>query len=102
MLDVIAIEKVKLTTQYRVPHDIANLLNDRIYRGDYKTAPTCKAPLKGFQFVDVPEEANRAGGEQYVNNREIRECIRILEKLHRDGSTSVMVLTPVSSTVMAG
>ena len=100
LLDVSAVEKVKLTTQYRVPHDIANLLNDRIYRGDYKTAPTCKAPLKGFQFVDVPEVANRAGGEQYLNDREIHECIRILEKLHRAGSTSIMVLTPVSSTCL--
>lgn len=98
LLDVSAVEKVKLTTQYRVPHDIANLLNDRIYRGDYKTAPTCKAPLKGFKFIDVPEVANRAGGKQYVNDREIEECIRILTELRRNGSTSIMVLTPVSTT----
>lgn len=97
LLDVSAVEKVKLTTQYRVPRDIANLLNDRIYRGDYKTAPTCKAPLKGFTFIDVPEEANQFGGKQYVNDREIQECIRILRELRRDGSTSIMVLTPVST-----
>jgi hypothetical protein len=97
LLDVSAVEKVKLTTQYRVPHDIANLLNDRIYRGDYKTAPTCKAPLKGFKFIDIPGEANRFGGKQYVNDREIQECIRILGDLRRDGITSIMVLTPVST-----
>jgi hypothetical protein len=99
LLDVSAVEKIKLTTQYRVPHDIANLLNDRIYRGDYKTAPTCKAPLKGFKFVHVPGEANRFGGKQYVNDREIQECIRILRELRRDGITSIMVLTPVRTIV---
>jgi AAA domain len=97
LLDVSAVEKVKLTTQYRVPHDIANLLNDRIYRGDYKTAPTCTAPLKGFKFIDVTGEANRSGGKQYVNDREIQECIRILGELRRDGRNSIMVLTPVST-----
>lgn len=98
LLDVSAVEKVKLTTQYRVPHDIANLLNDRIYQGDYKTAATCKAPLKGFKFIDVPGEATRSGGKQYVNDREIQKCIRILEELlRRDRITtgSIMVLTPV-------
>jgi hypothetical protein len=54
--------KVKLTSQYRVPRDIANLLNARIYLGDYVTAPECRAPSRGFNFVDIPED-RRQGGE---------------------------------------
>jgi hypothetical protein len=44
--------KIKLTTQYRVP-DIANLLNSRIYKGDYQTAPE-QGTVERFSFVHIP------------------------------------------------
>ena len=46
--------KIKLTTQYRVPRDIANLLDVRIYKGDYVTPLSCEVPVKGFHFLNVP------------------------------------------------
>jgi hypothetical protein len=87
--------KVKLTRQYRVPRDIANLLNARIYLGDYVTAPECRAPSKGFHFVDVPENRRQAGGK-YVNDAEVQYCLDLVRETKREGRTSIMVLTPVS------
>jgi hypothetical protein len=86
--------RIKLTSQYRVPRDIANLLDARIYRGDYKTDPKCKAPLKGFHFVHVPAHEN--GRKKYVNENEIQYCVELVRKSLRDGFDSIMVLTPVS------
>jgi superfamily I DNA and/or RNA helicase len=87
--------KVKLTRQYRVPQDIANLLNARIYLGDYVTAPECRAPSKGFNFVDIPED-RRQGGRKYVNDAEVQYCLELVRQSKREGRTSIMVLTPVS------
>jgi ribosomal protein S17 len=87
--------KVKLTRQYRVPRDIANLLNARIYLGDYVTAAECRAPSRGFNFVDVPED-RRQGGRKYVNDAEIQYCLELVRQSKREGRTSIMVLTPVS------
>jgi hypothetical protein len=87
--------KVKLTRQYRVPRDIANLLNARIYLGDYVTAPECRAPSRGFNFVDVPED-RRQGGRKYVNDAEVQHCLELVRQSKREGRTSIMVLTPVS------
>jgi hypothetical protein len=61
--------KIKLTTQYRVPRDIANLLDVRIYKGDYVTPLSCEVPIKGFHFLNVPVCRGR---QKYVNENEIR------------------------------
>jgi hypothetical protein len=37
ILDVSAVAVIKLTIQYRVPRDIADILNARIYNGNYRT-----------------------------------------------------------------
>lgn len=89
--------KVKLTRQYRVPRDIANLLNARIYLGDYVTAPECRAPSRGFHFVDVPEDRRQAG-RKYVNDAEVQICLDLVRQSKREGRTSIMVLTPVSAS----
>jgi superfamily I DNA and/or RNA helicase len=84
-------EKVKLTTQYRVPRDIAAILNDRVYNGDYKTAPTCKAPAQGLRFVHVRQDAEPR--RKYVNRYEVDE---VLDIIARHQEEQVMVITPVS------
>jgi hypothetical protein len=52
LLDVSALTvdsgKILLTTQYRVPRDIAEMLNSRVYRGNYKTCPKAKVPISGM------------------------------------------------------
>lgn len=46
--------KIMLTMQYRVPRDIAEMLNIRIYRGNYKTSPTARVPMSGMmQLIDT-------------------------------------------------
>lgn len=46
--------KIMLTMQYRVPRDIAEMLNIRIYRGNYKTSPTARVPMSGMmQLIDM-------------------------------------------------
>jgi hypothetical protein len=99
--------KIKLTTQYRVPRDIANLLNCRIYQGDYQTAPECRAPLRGFHFVHIPgpveEYSRKKGRKKYdrkseINQDEIQCCLELVLQSKKDGHESIMVLTPVSLT----
>lgn len=104
ILDVSALEKtsgkVLLKTQYRVPADIAAILNGHIYGGNYNTAKTANVPLEGFQFVDVPITSTRYD-KKYVNKDEIDQCITLLRKLQRDSVTkSIMILTPVSNMVV--
>jgi hypothetical protein len=43
--------KVMLTTQYRVPRDIAEMLNARVYKGQYKTCLTAKVPDSGLSSL---------------------------------------------------
>jgi hypothetical protein len=100
--------KIKLTTQYRVPHDIANILNNRIYQGDYRTSPESSAPLRGFHFVHIPgpvvEPNSRENGKkkyQYdrkteINKDEIERCLEIVLQSKKEGIESIMILTPVS------
>lgn len=45
--------KVMLTLQYRVPRDIAEMLNSRVYRGQYRTCPTAKVPDSGLSSKNV-------------------------------------------------
>ena len=85
-------EKVKLTTQYRVPRDIADILNDRVYNGSYKTSPSCIAPARGLCFVDVRTDPEPR--KKYVNKYEVDE---VLDIVCRHQGEQVMILTPVSS-----
>jgi hypothetical protein len=86
--------KIKLTTQYRVPRDIAAILNARIYGGDYNTPETCRVPDRGFILVDTPIDRQ----EKYVNRNEIERCLDLVRQLHQSGESSIMLLTPVSAT----
>lgn len=84
--------KIRLTTQYRVPRDIANVLNARIYKGNYRTAINCRVPSRGFHFVHV-DYCHRS--KKYENDNEVRKCLEFVE-LHARGGGSMMILTPVS------
>jgi hypothetical protein len=85
--------RVMLTVQYRVPRDIAELLNHRIYRGNYQTPPEARVPHKGFHFVNVPY----AEPKKYVNENEIEVVLELIQRSERKGYDSIIVLTPVSS-----
>ena len=92
--------KIKLTTQYRVPRDIAGVLNARIYKGDYRTPQECRVPDKGLVFIDVPKVSRGLGGREdkrYVNHDEIDICLQLIRQIQReyDFSASIMFLTPV-------
>lgn len=45
--------KVMLTTQYRVPRDIAEMLNSRVYRGQYNTCSTANVPDSGLSSIQL-------------------------------------------------
>jgi superfamily I DNA and/or RNA helicase len=90
--------KIKLTMQYRVPHDIADLLNDRIYMCDYCTSPDCKAPEKGFHFIHVATPSYRTV-TKYVNEDEIEYIVELVRQHKCKGYASIMILTPVSLIV---
>ncbi|KAG7363889.1 AAA domain containing protein [Nitzschia inconspicua] len=83
--------KIKLTVQYRVPRDIAAVLNARVYKGDYTTPESCRAPHKGFVLVDVSTDRQ----EKYVNKNEIDQCLHLVRQLRiQSNDTSIMFLTP--------
>jgi hypothetical protein len=88
--------KVDLTTQYRVPRDIADLLKTRIYNGQYNTAETAQVPKQGFCFIDVPFMESKR--KRYVNDNEVEKVVELVRRCDRDGIVSIMVLTPVSPT----
>lgn len=85
-----------LTTQYRVPHDIANLLNAHIYKGLYHTAPECRAPVSGFRLVHVTE-SRHGNRKKYINKDEIESSLDLVLLSIQEGYDrgSIMVLTPV-------
>ena len=84
--------KIKLTIQYRVPRDIAAVLNDRIYKGDYTTPAVSNVPAEGFCLLDVvPSERN----EKYVNKDEVQMCIQMVTQILNEGNGTIMLLTPV-------
>ena len=100
LLDVSALEddgdrggKITLNTQYRVPRDIANVLNERIYRGNYCTPASCSVPSRGFHFVHVEYSH---GGKKYENENEVKKCVELVTQYQSSGE-SMMVLTPVSA-----
>lgn len=99
LLDVSALEedgdnggKVTLNTQYRVPRDIATVLNQRIYNGKYCTPINCTVPSRGFYFVHV-EYCH--GGRKYENENEVKKCLELVQRYNNTGA-SMMILTPVS------
>jgi len=88
--------KVMLTTQYRVPKDVADILNHRVYRGQYNTCPDANVPLSGLRMVDVSwsEHPRR----KYVNPNEVQKGIALLRQLTLDYEISnTLVITPVRS-----
>ena len=87
-------EKVMLTTQYRVPKDIADMLNHRVYRGQYNTCPLASVPLSGLHMLNVPWSESQF--RKYVNPNEVERGISMLEKLVLDYDiSSTLVITPV-------
>ena len=94
--------KIKLTKQYRVPQDIADILDTHVYRGDYKTAKQCRAPKNGLKLVDVvtsqrPVDCSAKNrGKPYINKDEIGACLEVMEMEKLQEKGSIMVLTPVS------
>jgi len=86
--------KVMLTTQYRVPKDIADMLNHRVYRGQYNTCPFARVPLSGLHMVNVPWSESQF--RKYVNPNEVEKGISMLRRLLLDHDiSSTLVITPV-------
>ena len=86
--------KVTLTKQYRVPKDIADMLNHRVYGGQYNTCPLASVPLSGLHMVNVPWSGSQF--RKYVNPNEVERGISMLEKLMLDYDiSSTLVITPV-------
>lgn len=87
--------KIMLTTQYRVPQDIADMLNARIYGGNYKTCPRADVPLSGLRMINVPKDRNPR--KKYVNSNEVNEGLRLINNLTMESEiSSILVITPVS------
>lgn len=84
------IGNIDLTKQYRVPRDIADVLNNRIYKGKYLTAATSKVPDRGFHFMHVD---SCHVGPKYVNHNEVSKCLELVRQ-HLAESV-IMILTPV-------
>jgi len=49
----------KLTTQYRIPRDVANILDRRIYEGEYKSDESVSRGAVRFHFLNPPEQKHR-------------------------------------------
>lgn len=87
--------KVVLGTQYRVPKDIADMLNTRVYKGYYKTCPTSNIPHKGLRVEHVQRDPRPR--KKYVNAYEVRRGLELIEELDCDDRiASILVITPVS------
>lgn len=83
-----------LTTQYRVPKDIAEMLNHRVYRGNYNSFPNLRV-ISGLQMVNVPWSESQS--RKYVNPNEVERGLSLLDKLTMDYEIrSTLVITPVS------
>ena len=86
--------KLLLTQQYRVPKDIAEILNKRVYRGSYNTSPYANVPRMGLTICDVVEDRNPR--RKYVNSNEVEYAFQLLDGLNLANS-DVLIITPVSS-----
>jgi superfamily I DNA and/or RNA helicase len=91
--------KVTLTTQYRVPKDIADMLNAHIYRGLYNSCPCANIPSQGLKTVNVTE-AFSCNNRKYVNEAEVARGIALVRDLMNDDQiSSILIITPVSSVI---
>jgi hypothetical protein len=98
ILDVSAYTtKIKLTKQFRVPRDIAAILNAPICGGDYNAPKSCSVPNRGFVLVDAPIDEPKKF-EKYINRNESERCLDVVRELQVAGESSIMLLTPVSVT----
>lgn len=98
LLDVSQIiDKVALRTQYRVPRDIANILDVRVYSGNYRTHPRCTVSDQGLNFHHVPQ-SRRQERRKYQNSDEVGTVLQLSRQAMRDchGET-IMILTPVGA-----
>ena len=88
--------KIFLTKQYRVPKDIAEILNSRIYKGLYKTVDNMGIPHEGLKIVHVP--LDRKPRRKYVNSFEVEKGLSLLRDAQRKciREISALVITPVS------
>ncbi|KAL7518609.1 hypothetical protein ACHAWX_003421, partial [Stephanocyclus meneghinianus] len=81
LLDWSALEvgagKIMLTKQYRVPKDIAEMLNHRVYRGQYNTCPRANVPLSGLYMINVPW--SEGPKRKYVNPNEVEKGLELLK-----------------------
>lgn len=86
--------KILLTTQYRVPRDIADMLNSRIYNGAYITCPRANVPNLGLNVINVAADLNPR--RKYVNSNEVEKGIELVRELFRDDRiTKILIITPV-------
>ncbi len=76
ILDVSAVTVIKLTIQYRVPRDIADILNARIYNGNYRTPSDRGIPNKGLTFQHIPNSQDPR--RKYVNPNEVQQMLDLL------------------------
>eukprot|EP00804_Cyclotella_cryptica_P025558 CCRYP_002821-RD/>CCRYP_002821-RD protein AED:0.06 eAED:0.06 QI:49/1/1/1/1/1/7/146/1058 len=85
--------KILLTKQYRVPKDIAEMLNQRVYRGRYKTCPTANVPMSGLRMINTPW--SECPKRKYVNPNEVEKGLDLLNRLSLDYKiSSVLIITP--------
>lgn len=88
--------KLMLTEQYRVPRDIADMLNARIYNGLYNTSPLANVPSLGLNVCHVEEDSNPR--KKYVNSHEVQYGLQLVEELSCDETIDdFLIITPVSA-----
>ncbi|GFH53878.1 hypothetical protein CTEN210_10354 [Chaetoceros tenuissimus] len=86
-------EKILLKTQYRVPKDIADLLNVHVYKGDYITCPNSPVPARGLNIVHCMEDYSE--NRKYINLWEVDKALSLFYKLKRDASVAnILIITP--------
>jgi len=91
LLDVSQIaEKIALRTQYRVPRDIANILDSRVYGGSYKTHPRCGVAEKGLEFRHL-EKSGRPERREYQNSDEVDMVFQLAQQAIRGGELKTIM-----------
>lgn len=92
-------EKVLLKIQYRVPKDIADLLNVHVYKGDYITCPNSPIPPRGLNIVHCMEDYSE--NRKYINIWEVDKALSLFYKLKRNPCiANILIITPVSTELL--
>ena len=92
-------EKILLKTQYRVPKDIADLLNVHVYKGDYITCPNSPIPSRGLNIVHCMEDYSE--NRKYINLWEVDKALSLFYKLKRNPCVAnILIITPVSADLL--